>query len=56
MREYIAALEALKRSTEMFGEALRIYADALEPKASTDGDDLSTAFTADEVDEWLKRK
>lgn len=56
MREYISALEALKRSTESFGEALRNYADALDPQAPTDEDILSTALTADEVDEWLKRK
>ena len=56
MKDYIAALEALRRSTESFGEALRNYADALDPQAPTDEDILSRAFTADEVDDWLKRK
>ena len=56
MREYIAALEALKRSTQSLDEALRHYADAIDPKASTDDDDLPMAYTANEVDEWLKRK
>ena len=55
MREYLAALKRLKRSTESLNEALQNYADALDPQAPTIDNKITMESTAEEVDEWLQQ-
>ena len=55
MREYLAALERLKRSTELLREALQSYSDALDPQIESNDDESTVDCTAAEVDRWLKQ-
>lgn len=55
MKDYLAALEELKRATASYAEALERYADALDPQPPTDKDKSIMQSTAKEAAEWLQQ-
>ena len=55
MKDYIAALEALKRSTESLANALQIYSDWIDSQIPTKDEKFAMEATAESVDEWLKQ-